>query len=125
MYYACVNSVVYGGLLMYGALMPVRLLVSFDFMALVSASGVAFLIWLHSRAYRSGGDIMDRYLMNAWLIFSVVPVAYVSYMWLDIGTALWRRGIWFTENDVLHSGMIAWVYYIHTRLKGSVKDRVA
>lgn len=122
-YYACLISVVYICFLMYGALRPNRFLVSFDFMAVMSAPGVLFLIWLYKRTYLSEARSMDESLSNAWLIFSIVPIIYALYMWFDIGGLLWRRGIWFTDNDVLHSGMIVWIYYIHKRLLPSVKDR--
>jgi hypothetical protein len=122
-YYAVLILVIYTCLLIYGSLKPVRFLVSFDFMAVMSAPGVLFLIWLCRRTYMSEARSMDESLGYAWLIFSAVPVVYVLYMWFDIGALLWQRGIWFTDNDVLHSGMIIWIYYIQTRVLRSVRDR--
>jgi hypothetical protein len=38
--------------------------------------------------------------------------AYLLYLVLDITAELWTQGVWFSENDVLHSGLIGWMLYI-------------
>jgi sterol desaturase/sphingolipid hydroxylase (fatty acid hydroxylase superfamily) len=91
---------------------------------LTSTPSVLFFIWIYGSAYSKNKDNMSLYLRNTWLILIAVIVAYVAYMILGITAPLWQKGIWFTENDVLHVGMIYWVYYIMKKLPDEVKDMV-
>jgi hypothetical protein len=122
LYYAGINTVVFVSLVLFGALVPVRFLVSFDFMGLVSTPGLLVLILLHGLSYRSEGDMLNYYFFRAWVMFLGIILAYFWFMWLGIHALLWQHGIWLTDNDILHIGMLLWVYYIHTRLFGSIKD---
>ncbi len=45
-----------------------------------------------------------------WL--GVVFAVYSLYSALGISKTLWSRGIWFSENDLLHIGLISWMGYI-------------
>lgn len=122
--YACINTMVYSALLLYGALMPQMFFVSFDFFVLMSVPTVLFLIGIHARAYAQSGDVMNLHLRNTWLIFTVVTIAYFTYMQISLTQRLWRHGTWFSENDVLHTGMIIWVYYILSRVRDELRDRI-
>ena len=121
-WYAAIVSAVYCCILLYCALMPVRFFVSFDFMGVVCTPSLLILLLLHSMSFRKEGTVLNQYLFYAWMIFLSVTITYFWYMWLGIGPRLWRHGIWFTDNDVLHTGMIFWIFYIHTRLLDRVKD---
>jgi Zn-dependent membrane protease YugP len=48
--------------------------------------------------------------------------AYAVSLEMNLTSLLWTKGIWFTENDVLHVGLILWVYYILKTLVTYVKD---
>ncbi len=113
--YAIINTLAYSLLLMYGALQAVKWQVSFDFMSLVSLPSVLFLLLLHGITYAKHKDKMNLLLLNTWLIFVLVGLTYGLSLHLGITASLWQNGIWFTENDVLHLGMIGWVYYIHKK----------
>ena len=65
---------------------------------------------------------MNLYLRNTWIILIGVILLYAVSMILGITQFLWAKGIWFTENDVLHVGMIYWNYYIWAKLPTEVKD---
>jgi len=120
--YATINTIVYSTLLFYGALSAQRFLVSFDFLVLVSAPSVLFLLTLHAFAYYRKRDSLNLTLLYGWLIFVVVGLFYGIYMSLEITQQLWQRGVWFTENDVLHIGMICWVYYLYHNLPNKLKS---
>jgi hypothetical protein len=124
-YIACTDAIVYTVLLMYGAFTASPLLVSFEFMALFSICAVVFFLVLHGRAWTRTRDAMNRCLLNTWLIFVAVFLGYVAYQALGIGATLWKQGIWFTENDVLHVGMIYWVYAVGRHLPKHLKDGAA
>lgn len=120
--YAVSNTIGYSMLLLYGAFAAVKFAVSFECMSLISAPSVIFLLVLHGTGYVKNKDKMNLVLLNTWLIFVAVGIAYGVYLISGFTAALWQRNIWFTENDVLHIGMIGWVAYILTRLRTVLTD---
>lgn len=122
-YYAVTNAVLYSFLLLFGAFTANQFLVSFEFLSLSSTPSVFFFIWLYGRDYKKDKSQTSLYLRNTWIILVAVIVIYAIYLILGITAPLWKMGIWFTENDILHVGMIYWVYYIFAHLVTSVKDR--
>jgi hypothetical protein len=55
---------------------------------------------------------MDLALVGTWLWLGLAVGAYYLYLVLGVTQALWTRGIWFSENDVLHVGLIVWMLFI-------------
>jgi hypothetical protein len=124
LYSAFLGASAYTALLFYGAFAAIPLLVSFEFMALFSTCIVVFFLALHGRAWAKAKDPMNRALLHGWLIFVAVFVAYLTYQSTGISARLWENGIWFTENDVLHLGMIYWVYFVGRHVRERLQDRV-
>ena len=120
--YAVINTIGYSILLLYGALFAVKFAVSFECMSLVSAPSVIFLLLLHGTNYAKHKDKMNLQLLVTWLLFVLVGITYGVYLYSGAGVWLWQKGIWFTENDVLHVGMICWVYYILKKLPNAIID---
>jgi hypothetical protein len=110
--YAATSAVVYTGVVLTGAFAPVRFLVSFECLMLAAAP-----------AFHERRDRMSLALLRTWGGFVMVIVAYIGALAMGITQRLWARGIWFTENDVLHVGMILWVLYIAVALPKAVEDR--
>jgi hypothetical protein len=121
-YYAAINATLYSILLLYGAFVPIQFLVSFEFLSLSSTPSVIFFVWIYGKAYNKTKDKMNLYLRNTWIILIAVIFTYALYLIAGITQPLWQKGIWFTENDILHVGMIYWVYYILVKLPNEVKD---
>ncbi|MBK8395908.1 MAG: hypothetical protein IPL26_11810 [Leptospiraceae bacterium] len=91
-------------------------------MSLTSTPSVFFFIWIYGKAYKQTNEKKNLYLRNTWIILIGVIVTYAVYMILGFTQPLWEKGIWFTENDILHVGMIYWIYYIFKNLPNEVKD---
>jgi hypothetical protein len=67
---------------------------------------------------------MDLALLGAWISLLLTMITYCLYDGLDITQKLWARGkgIWFSQNDVLHVCLILWVIYIVTVVANRIKD---
>ncbi len=114
--YACISAVLYEALLIYGAMVPLRFVVSFDLFVLISLPSLLILLFLYARACSMERSSKHLYRRNVWIIFTAVSVAYYVYMLSGAAEMLWQRGVWVSENDVLHCGMIFWVYYIISKM---------
>jgi hypothetical protein len=65
---------------------------------------------------------MDLALLGAWawLVFTIG--AYFLYLISGLTHRLWAHRLWFSENDVLHIGLIMWMVYIAVAVAPLVKD---
>ncbi len=121
--FAALSTLVYSTVVFGGAFIPVRFLVSFECLMLVSAPAVMLAFVLSVGALRRQWDRTGLSLLTVWSVFVLVMVTYLIALGLDITTVLWSKGIWFTENDVLHAGMLLWILLIAVTLPKTITDR--
>ncbi|KAB2967584.1 MAG: hypothetical protein F9K18_04105 [Thermoanaerobaculia bacterium] len=119
---AVAGVALYLAVVLTGAFVPVRFLVSFELLVLCAAPGFAALLVLSARRWRRGGDLLDRALLRAWLGLAAVFGAYCLYLGLGAGAALWAKDIWFSGNDVLHVGLIAWMLHLAAAVLPRLRD---
>ncbi|MBN1139119.1 MAG: hypothetical protein JXM73_21240 [Anaerolineae bacterium] len=110
--YALVNAALYMVVVLVGAIVPVKFLVSFELLLLVAAPGILILFALSAWRYRLLRNAMDLALLGTWLWLGLTLGAYFIYLMSGLTHDLWSRGIWFSENDILHIGLILWMIYI-------------
>ena len=122
--YALVSAVVYVIFTLVGGIVPVKSLITFNLMVRVSTPILLLLFILNAWRYHMLRDPMDLALLGTWLLLLLILAAYYLYDNLDITQKLWARGegIWFSQNDVLHIGLILWVIYLATVVAKRVKD---
>ena len=120
--YALVSSLVFVILICIGGIVPVKRLITFEFMAWVSAPVFFFFCFFNAWRYYMFRDSMDLVLLGSWIMLFGTMMAYWIYSKLGITKKLWARGIWFSENDVLHVLLIFWMTYIATVVANRVKD---
>jgi hypothetical protein len=111
-FYALGHTMLYSLLVLIGALVPIKFLISFELLLLFAAPNVLFLFALNGWRYYRFRDTMDLALLGTWLWLGITLGAYFLYLVLEITAELWTQGVWFSENDVLHSGLIGWMLYI-------------
>jgi hypothetical protein len=120
--YAMLNIVAYTIVVLIGVLALVPFLISFEMLILfVAPNIVIFLILNGWRAYRYR-DGLDIALLVTWIWLVAAIGLYFLYLSLDFGGELWRQGLWFSENDVLHIGLITWMVVIVLALPGRMVD---
>ena len=118
--YAVLNLVVYVVVTVVGVLMPSAFLLSFELLllfavpALVISAVLAIRLWPESVARR---------ILWVLVLLVLVQVAYLVYFALGITESLWASGIYFSANDVLHVGMLAWLAVTAWTLGPALRDR--
>jgi hypothetical protein len=120
--YAVANAAVYAAVLLTGALIPVKFLISFELLILFAAPTILIFFILNGRRYARLKDDMDLALLGAWAWLVLTLGAYFLYLVLGITQTLWAKGIWFSENDVLHIGLIVWMIYLARVVAPRVRD---
>lgn len=120
--YAIINAISYSVIILYGVQSLSKFILSFEFMVFISAPTVIFLLLLHGIRYATHKEKLDLLFIKTWLLLAAVGIAYEIYLLSSLTSFLWHRKIWFTENDVLHLGMICWIAYIINRLSKELSD---
>jgi hypothetical protein len=119
---ALAGAALYLAAVLTGAFVPVRFLLSFELLVLFSTPAFAALLVLNARRWRRAGGRLDLALLRAWLGLAAVFCAYALYLALGAGAALWAQGLWFSENDVLHVGLIAWMAHLAVAVLPRLRD---
>jgi hypothetical protein len=125
MYYAMANIILYAIALIAGTLSLYKFLISFELLLLVTAPTILIFIVLNSWRYFKFKDRMDLALLITWIWLGIAIGGYFTYMQLGISETLWAHGIWFSENDVLHLGLISWMIYIAINVARRLHDAPA
>jgi len=110
--YALANATAYLVVVLVGTFLPVRFLISFELLLIVSAPGILILFVLNIGRYLRFKNGMDLALIGAWIWLGVTIGAYFLYLTSGLTQRLWAQRIWFSENDVLHIGLIPWMVYL-------------
>ena len=120
--YATVSSLIYVMLVCIGGIVPIRFLITFEFMVWTSAPVFFFFCFLNAWRYYMFRQALDLVLMGSWMTLLGTMTAYWIYGRKGITKKLWKRGIWFSENDVLHVLLIFWMIYNVLIVASRVKD---
>lgn len=112
--YSLINAVSYVLVSIAGVMLPDRVLLSFEVLMLFALPGIFLVIGIAARGLATGRGASNRSLLIAALLLLVVQAAYFSYAAAGLTARLWQdgQGFYFSENDVLHVGMILWLLYM-------------
>ena len=120
--YALVNAIVYTVIVLVGTFIPLKFLISFEFMLLLTAPSIFALFVINGKRYFKQKERLDLVLFYTWLGLGITIAAYFLYYLTGLTASLWEKGFWFSENDVLHIGLILWMLYIRFKLMPHIKD---
>jgi hypothetical protein len=121
---ALVIAVVYTISTFIAGIIPVKSLITFELMVWVSTPIFLIHIVLNTWRYFLYSTPMDLALLGAWALLFLTMIAYWLYNKLEFTSRLWAKGIWFSQNDVLHIGLIIWIIYIGAVVTNRVTDLV-
>ena len=122
--YAGINALVYVLTSIAGVMLPSRTLLSFEVLMLFALPGIVLVCVVAGFRYKTSRDALDRSLLVAALLLVLVQAAYFSYYAAGVTQQLWNggQGFYFSENDVLHVGMIGWLAYVLAMLGRQLRD---
>lgn len=122
--YALVSAVVYVICTFIGGIIPVKSLITFELMVWVSSPIFLIVVMVNGWRYYALDSSMDLSLLGTWGLLLLTMAAYWFYDNRAITPKLWAqgRGIWFSQNDVLHIGLILWMIYIATVVASRISD---
>lgn len=111
--YAIINFLIYEVVVVIGAIIPIQFMISFELMILFLAPTILFLLITNIRNYFEHKRRINLSLTIIWVFLILIIGLYFLYFMLGITDVLWEQQIWFSENDVLHIGLILWMSYIY------------
>ena len=120
--YAIVNLSVYIFVILIGSLIPIRFLISFELLIIFTAPSILMFFVLNGWRYLKFKGKLDLALLGNWFGLGLIIGVYFLYYTLGITQDLWSQGIWFSENDVLHIGLILWMLYIGLVVAPKMED---
>jgi hypothetical protein len=124
--FAAATAAGYVVMALLGGLIPIKSLITFNGMVWVSTPIVLIFLGLNGWRYHQLHLPMDLALLGTWALLLLISAVYWLYDELDITNRLWAggRGIWFSQNDVLHIGLILWVMTILAVVAHRIQDHV-
>lgn len=123
--YALLNAAMYFVLVMIGVFVPVKFLISFEFLLVVGFPSFLVFFVINIVRYRKYKLTVDRAFIGAWLWLAATIAAYFIAYSAGLTQVMWGKGIWFTENDVLHIFLIVWMLYLGFVVGPHVADNAA
>jgi hypothetical protein len=122
-YYSLISTCAYIIIVIIGMMISNRFLLSFELMiSLCLIGGCSLFIITLLKYIQTHDGLLLRYLL-IWIGLVLVIGLYYLYYTLDITSILWEKGVWFSENDVLHCCLAIWVISIYFTLRKQLKDK--
>lgn len=124
--YAILNALVYCVVAIAGVMIPSKVLLSFEVLMLFALPGIIIVIAVAARRLRLHHGEAEKWILWAAVLLVVVQVAYFAYYAAGITQLLWNdgAGFYFSENDVLHVGMLLWLWLVAAKLGPTLTDRI-
>ena len=118
------TNVLYIGFFVYvftlvtGTIFNIYFLVTYEwFLVFFLPYFLSFFV-INVRSYKLNQTKIDLSFITIWIIMLVVNVLYFGYLFSGIPEFLYENyRIWFSANDVLHVGLVYWMYDIFRKLK--------
>lgn len=121
-WYSIIITIVYPILTLIGAFAPYKSLITFEWMVEISLPSFIVFLVLNSVRYIQFGYTMDLVLIGSWILIYLSWWGYIKYWKSGLTEILWKKGIWFSENDILHIILIIWGLYVLFVMPEYIRD---
>lgn len=121
---ALVKFILYSLIVLTGVFIPVKFLISFELLIIICIPNLLIFLVLNGWRYLKYKTQMDLVLLGTWGWLLLTIAAYFLYNLSGLTQKLWIQGIWFSDNDVLHIGLIIWMMYIVFVVAKQVQDKL-
>jgi hypothetical protein len=124
LWYAGLNAVAHIVVTAFGVVTANRFLLSFELLLLFSTPAFLFALALNGVRFLRHRQPLDAALLGGWAVLFATNALYYGYLLAGVTETLWRggAGFYFSENDVLHVGMIGYIVYLHVIVAPKVRD---
>lgn len=113
-----VGLIIYSLSLLVGVIFEIYFFITYEYFLLFFLPYFLSFFIMNIKGYQKNKNILDRGLIIVWLLMLVVNILYFVYLFSGIGESLYEhQQIWFSANDVLHLGLIYWMYDIYRVIK--------
>jgi hypothetical protein len=122
--YSVLNAFIYLIITIVGVVQPNKILLSFEVLMLFALPGILLVIFLSVSRYLKNKGQLELSLFVAGVLMILVQVTYFLYYAAGITQTLYKEGsgFYFSENDVLHVGMILWLFYVVKYIGNYLRD---
>lgn len=122
--YAYANALLHLLVTIYGAATGTAFLISFELLLLFSMPALLTFLVLNGARFVRYRTKVDLILLGAWVGLFATNALYFAYFGAGLTQKYWQngQGFYFSENDVLHVGMIGWMLYFILVVAKGVRD---
>lgn len=113
-----IGFLIYTLLLVLGTIVEIHLFITYEwFLVFFLPYFISFFV-ISVMNNRKTKNMLDQNLIRIWMIMLLVNVIYFIYLFSGIPEMLYENSnLWFSANDVLHIGLIYWMYFIYKTIK--------
>jgi hypothetical protein len=116
--------IVYIGFIFYtmslvlGTIFEIKLWITYEWFLLFFLLYFVSFFVINFKNNKKTPNTFDKKLIFVWMLMLMINVVYFIYFYSGIPEILYDNyNIWFSANDVLHVGLIYWMYYIYKTIK--------
>lgn len=122
--YVFLNATIYSLVILFGIIQPNKFLLSFEMLVIFTLPSIAIVIINSLVRYVKYQYLLDKFILKSMILFILVNTTYFIYQKAEICNSLYKNGegFYFSENDVLHLGMIFWIIYFVKKVGKNLKD---
>jgi hypothetical protein len=104
--------------LLAGVLFEIQLLITYEWVLAFFLPYFVSFMMINVINNKHEANSLDKGLIQVWIGMLLINIFYFIYFLSGIGEIMYENyGIWFSANDVLHIGLIGWMFYIYYIVK--------
>jgi hypothetical protein len=113
-----IGLIAYSLTLLIGVIFELYFLITYEYFLVFFLPYFLSFFIMNIKGCQMNKNNLDQGLITIWVLMLLVNVAYFAYLFSGLGESLYENNqIWFSANDVLHLGLIYWMYEIYRVIK--------